>query len=103
MPPLTSVWACYGFENPLGGKVSWEDQFGPATGTLRGSKRLCFPASLLGTVPPATTYLCVRNDADKLGPLFQKNVFISSAWLSAKERLEGVDDYCVAATVTITP
>ena len=72
VPPLTSVWACYGFENPLGGKVSWEDQFGPATGTLRGSKRLCFPASLLGTVPPATTYLCVRNDADKLGPLFKR-------------------------------
>ena len=27
---------------------------------------------------------------------------VYSAWLSAKERLEGVDDYCVAATVTIT-
>jgi hypothetical protein len=98
-PPLTDVWACYAFTKGLSQPVSWEDQFGPNTGHLGGVKRVCLPASLLGSTPPVVTYLCAANDPDqRINPT---KVFIASAWLNAAEKLDGVDDFCVPATVVV--
>jgi len=98
--PLTSVWACYNFSKGTSVAISWTDQFGPNTGKLRGTNRVCFPASLLGSTPPPVTYLCARNDpaAPSLFPPF---VFVGSFWLNDKEHVDSVDDYCVPATVTV--
>jgi len=98
--PLTSVWACYNFSKSVKQALSWTDQFGPNTGTTKGTTRICLPASLLGSPLPPVSYLCASNFAT-LKKLFPKTVFIGSAWLSAPEHIDSVDDYCAPATVVV--
>src|SRR5262245_40471179 len=98
--PLTSVWACYNFSKRVNQAISWVDQFGPNTGKTKGTRRVCLPASLLGSTPPATSYLCASNFPD-IPKLFPKFLFVGSAWLNDKVVIDSVDDYCVPATVEV--
>jgi hypothetical protein len=98
--PLTSVWACYNFSKSVRQAISWEDQFGPNTGKTRSTRNICLPASLLGSTPPSITYLCANNFPDIRRP-FPDSVFVGSYWLTAQEKIDSVDDYCVPASVTV--
>src|SRR5262249_15698611 len=98
--PLTSVWACYNFSKSVNQAISWVDQFGPNAGKTKGTRRVCLPASLLGSTPPGISYLCASNFPNNPS-LFPKFLFVGSAWLSAKETIDSVDDYCVPATVEV--
>jgi|SRR5215471_4823792 len=97
--PLTSVWACYNFAKGTKAPLSWTDQFGPNTGTTKGTTRVCLPASLLGSTPPPVSYLCASNfPATRIFPQF---LFVGSAWLTAREHIDSVDDYCAPAVVVV--
>lgn len=105
--PIDRVFACYGLEKPLPGKIDWVDQFGPGNGSLRGTTRLCFPADLNGAVGALQLQplLCARVEKTTLGPNYQERVWIGSEWgPSDAIKLEGVDDFCAAVTqITVSP
>jgi hypothetical protein len=104
--PLTDVYACYLIDGPERGLLNWADQFGPATGILKGNQSICFPASLMGTAPPVLPLLCVNARWKTRPPLYQSGqlAFVGSAWLTDDVSLEGVDEYCAAVTaISIAP
>jgi hypothetical protein len=107
--PLTDVYACYKVPGSQGKRLSWEDQFGPATGIFKRNAAVCFPASLLGTAPPAMPLFCVHGQWAPGGrpPGYKPGgqlAFFGSAWLTDDEKLEGLDEYCAAVTsLMVTP
>jgi hypothetical protein len=96
---LVAVWACYNFAKSTHTAFSWTDQFGPDSGTTKGTTRVCLPASVLGSTPPMVSFLCASNFP--AARIFPKFAFVGSAWLNAWETIDSVDDFCAPATVVV--